>query len=198
MGDRHPLSAFSFSKLTDMNIVVYCSSIDNLPAEWQNAAAAVGQWIGENGAQLVYGGVNSGLMRIVAQATKDAGGKVVGIVPARRRHHASPLNDIKVPTSDLNDRKGVMQMLGDLFVVLPGGYGTLDEFTTSFSYLNFTMQRRPIIVHNADGIFDPILAQLHRMADLKLMQVDCLSIITETHTTDELIAAINALAHDQK
>lgn len=178
-----------------MNIVVYCSSIDNLPAEWQKAATAVGQWIGRHGARLVYGGVNSGLMRTVAQATKDTGGKVVGIVPARRRQHASPLNDVKVPTSDLNDRKGVMQMLGDIFIVLPGGYGTLDEFTTSFSYLNFTMQRRPVIVHNADGIFDPILEQLHRMADLGLMQPDCLSIITETHTPEQLIEALNKHAH---
>lgn len=176
-----------------MKIVVYCSSVDNLPESWQQAAQLTGNWIGTRGYSLVYGGVHSGLMRIVAQSTKDAGGKVVGIVPARRMEMASYLNDVKVPTSDLNDRKGVMQMLGDAYVVLPGGYGTLDEFTTSFSYLNFTRQRRPIIVVNLDGIFSPILAQLSLMADKGLMSPDNLAIITEVRSLDELSEALQNL-----
>ncbi|MCH5221402.1 MAG: TIGR00730 family Rossman fold protein [Muribaculaceae bacterium] len=181
-----------------MKIVVYCSSVDNLPDAWQEATRAVGHWIGQNGAQLIYGGVDSGLMHTVALATKEAGGKVVGIVPARRRALASPLNDEKVPTSDLNERKSIMQMLGDAFVVLPGGYGTLDEFMTSFSYLNFTMQRKPIIIHNADGIFDHVLAHLKLMAERGLMPAECLEILTETHTTDQLVDALNSLINVEK
>lgn len=169
-----------------MRIVVYCSSVDNLPEQWQQAAAEVGAWTASIGACLVYGGVHSGLMHIAAQAAKDGGGEVVGIVPARRLRHASPLNDIKVPTSDLNDRKGVMQMLGDAFIVLPGGYGTLDEFTTSFSYLNFTRQKRPIIIVNLDGIFDPIMSQFALMVERGLMQEHAMSLLTEVKTLEEL------------
>lgn len=174
-----------------MNIVVYCSSVDGLPLLWQQAADSVGRWIGAHKSQLVYGGVDAGLMRIVAKATKDSGGRTVGIVPSRRRECASPLNDVKVPTSDLNDRKGVMQMLGDIFVVLPGGYGTLDEFTTSFSYLNFTCQRRPIIIFNPDGLYDALLQQLQTMVSYGLLKPEALDIITVTDNIEGLMAALD-------
>lgn len=178
-----------------LKVVVYCSSVDNLPDAWRQGAIRTGQWIGRNKAQLVYGGVDSGLMKITAAATKDAGGTVVGIVPARRRNMASPLNDVVVPTSDLNDRKGVMQMLGDIFVVLPGGYGTLDEFTTSFSYLNFTqVSSRPIIIYNASGLFNPLLTQLKVFVDNGLMPAENLDIITVANTPDELVKALDKAA----
>lgn len=173
-----------------MNIVVYCSSADRLPADWQDAAAAVGDWIGSHGACLIYGGVRKGLMQIVAEATHNAGGQVVGVVPARRLSDAYELNDVKVPSNDLNDRKGIMQVLGDVYVVLPGGYGTLDEFAATFSYLNFTRQHRPIIVLNSDGIYDHIIRQYTRMAAVGLMAHSCLELITEVHSVAELTAAL--------
>ncbi len=181
-----------------MNVVVYCSSVDNLPQHWQDAASRLGKWIGSHKTQLVYGGVESGLMKITSTAAKDSGAKIVGVVPARRLDAASPLNDVQVPTSDLNDRKGVMQMLGDIFVVLPGGYGTLDEFTTSFSYLNFTCQKKNIIVVNLDGIFDNILAQLRIMAEKGLMKPEQLAIVTEASSSEEMIAALEESVREIK
>lgn len=176
-----------------MNVAVYCSATPDLPEHWQAGARAVGQWIGRHEAQLIYGGVDAGLMSVVASATKDSGGRVVGVVPGRRRLDASALNDVKVPTSDLNDRKGVMQMLGDIFVVLPGGYGTLDEFTTSFSYLNFTQQKeRPIIVYNADGIFTPVLEQFRLMVRHGLMHAEAMDIIKEVADVDALVVALDS------
>ncbi|MDE6206932.1 MAG: TIGR00730 family Rossman fold protein [Muribaculaceae bacterium] len=175
-----------------LKVAVYCSSFDRLPEHWQEGARITGRWIGHNKGQLIYGGIGSGLMAVVARAAKDSGAEVVGIVPSRLRCRASALNDTLVPASDLNDRKGVMQMLGDVFVVLPGGYGTLDEFTTSFSYLNFTNSRRPIIVYNPDGVFDCILEQFRRSADLGLMKPECLEIISVATTPEQLAAALEA------
>lgn len=175
-----------------MNIAVYCSSAANLPSEWIEAARTVGNWIGRHGASLVYGGVDVGLMRATAEACKIAGGTVVGVVPSRRNPLASHLNDVKVPASDLNDRKGVMQLLADLFVVLPGGYGTLDEFSTSFSYINFTRRRdKRIILHNPDGLYDPLLAQLRMMVDRGLMSADALDILDISRTLPELEGALD-------
>ncbi|MDO4319974.1 MAG: TIGR00730 family Rossman fold protein [Bacteroidales bacterium] len=175
-----------------MNIAVYCSSASDLPAAWTDAAAEVGRWIGRHGASLVYGGVDAGLMRVTAEACKRAGGTIVGVVSSRRIPMASPLNDVKVPASDLNDRKGVMQLLADAFVVLPGGYGTLDEFSTSFSYINFTRRRdKRIILHNPDGLYDHLLAQLHAMVDRGLMSPDALDILDVTDTVAALVAALD-------
>ena len=177
-----------------MHIAVYCSAADNLPRPWQQAAEALGAWIGQHDATLVYGGVDAGLMAVVARAAKEAGAKIAGIVPMRRKNSASPLNDVLVPTSDLNDRKGVMQMLGDAFVVLPGGYGTLDEFTTSFSYLNFTGQDKPIVIFNPDNLFDHLLAQLHVMAERGLMDPAKLEKIHVATDVDTMLTTLeNAL-----
>ncbi len=171
-----------------MKIAVYCSAAENLPAHWQKGAEIVGNWIGKHNAQLVYGGVNAGLMTVTARACKDAGGTVVGVVPQRRSSQASPLNDVRVPTSDLNDRKGVMQLLADAFIVLPGGYGTLDEFATSFSYINFNLHRdKRIIIYNPDGLYDHLLAQLNKFVELKLMDAERLDILRIATSHEQLI-----------
>lgn len=182
-----------------MKIAVYCSSTENLPEVWQRAAWAVGHWIGEHKSQLIYGGVDAGLMRVVAGACKESGGTVVGIVPSRRANMESPFNDLSVPTADLNDRKRVMQLLADTVVVLPGGYGTLDEFATSFAYINFTLQRsKRLILLNSEGIYDPLLAQLQLMIDRGLMNADRMSVMVVANTTEELIQALDNRFNEKK
>lgn len=178
-----------------MRIAVYCSSKDHLPESWREAARITGDTIGNLGATLIYGGVDAGLMAETAKAAKIAGAKIVGIVPHRRFKDASPLNDMQVPTSDLNDRKGTMQLLADFFVVLPGGYGTLDEFSTSFSYINFNdVPTKQIILHNPDGLYDHLLEQLKKMASLGLMNPLSLDVIRVTSTPDELAEVIKTFA----
>lgn len=174
-----------------MNITVYCSSVDGLPQLWQDGARSVGQWIGAHGAQLVYGGIDSGLMHQVADAARRSGATVVGVVPSRKRGAASALNNVTIATEDLSDRKGTMQVLADVFVVLPGGYGTIDELAGAFSYLNFTQQYRPLIIFNPDGVFDHLLAQLRNSCAQGLMHDGRLDIIHEAKTVDALMAALD-------
>lgn len=178
----------------NITIAVYCSAVPDLPEHWQEGARTTGRWIGEHKATLVYGGVDAGLMTTVARATHEAGGRVVGVVPTRRREWASPYNDIVVPTSDLNERKGTMQLLADAFVVLPGGYGTLDEFSTSFSYINFTDQPdKHIVLYNADGLYDPLLEQLRRMVDAGLLRPSALDIVRVVTEPDGIADALDQI-----
>lgn len=175
-----------------MKIAVYCSSMDTLPEKWAAGASVTGRWIADHGAEMVYGGVDAGLMTIAARACKEAGGKVVGVVPWRRADRASELNDVRVSTSDLNERKGVMQLLADAFVVLPGGYGTLDEFATSFSYINFTHHRdKRIILYNPDGLYDNLIEQLHVFVKHGLMDSDRLDILDVVTEPDQIAVALD-------
>jgi len=148
-----------------MNIVVYCASCEQLPRQVRDYAAAVGTWIGSNGHTLVYGGVNAGLMHITAQAVKDAGGRVVGVVPELFLHRADPLCDELLPARDLNDRKSVMIENGDAFVVLPGGLGTIDEWVSTLSQLTVLRDYdKPIVVCDHDGMYGPLVEQLRLTA----------------------------------
>ena len=172
-------------------IAVYCSARENLPQHWTDAAAAVGRWIGDRGATLVYGGVDAGLMTIVANAAKKHGAGVVGVIPARLRGRVCPANDIKLCTGSLDERKRTMDILSDIFVVLPGGYGTLDEFATTFSYLNFTGQSRPIILANLDGIYNPLLAQLEAMLAAGLLDAHALNNLHVCTNIEQIETALN-------
>ena len=178
-----------------MKIAVYCSSAENLPESWVECARVVGRWIASHGAQLVYGGVDAGLMKVTAQACKESGGKTVGVVPQRRMSKKSPLNDMYIPTTDLNERKSIMQLLADAFVVLPGGYGTLDEFATAFSYINFTgQQKKRIIIFNPNGLYDHLLAQLDVMIERGLMSADRLEHIMAVNRVEDIETALDLFA----
>lgn len=153
-----------------MRTAIYCSSKDNVPQAYRDDAATIGQYVAHLGSTLVYGGLDIGMMKVVSRAAKDAGGRVVGIVPIKRKHQINPINDENVLTLDLNDRKAKMELMSDIFVVLPGGYGTLDELVSTFSFLTFTSDRlKPIIILNTDGLYDPTLAQLRLMVERNLM-----------------------------
>lgn len=149
-----------------MNIVVYCSSRDSIATLYKETATGLGQWIGANGATLVYGGINRGLMRIVADSTRLNGGKAVGVVPVEKKANEYPFNDETILAVDLNDRKSKMIELGDVFVVLAGGYGTLDELFATFAFLSFTGdEAKTIIIVNDNNLFNATLQQLTVMAD---------------------------------
>lgn len=144
-----------------LNVAVYCSSRADLGLEYEQTAADAGRIIGQRGHTLVYGGVNAGMMHIAAQAAHDAGARVVGVVPQFFSHRADPLLDQTIITRDLSDRKAAMIAMADVFVALPGGLGTIDEWISTLSALVVAQDRsKPIVVANIGGIFDHMVSQI--------------------------------------
>lgn len=174
-----------------MRIAVYCSSKDDISAAYQRDAELIGRCVADLGCTMVYGGLNLGMMRIAAEAAKAAGGRVVGIVPIKRKDYINLVNDENVLALDLNDRKAKMELMSDIFVVLPGGYGTLDEWISTFSFLTFTSDmHKPIIVLNHGGLYDPTLRQLKLMVDHSLldpMQLDRIKVASDVDECRSMI-----------
>lgn len=181
-----------------LKIAVYCSASENLAPGWIDAARRLGAWIGATGATLVYGGVDAGLMRVVARAASDAGaGSIVGVVPAKRSGMASPFNDVVVPAEDLADRKSVMQLMADVFVVLPGGYGTLDEFLSALAFIRFNgLRDKSIILYNPGGLYDPLLRQFDDLIACGLMDPACLDSVCIVSSSDELIDRLDCITQN--
>ncbi len=153
-----------------MNIAVYCSSKEGLNQSYESAAEIIGGWIGCHQATLVYGGIGLGLMKVIASAVKLRGGRVVGVIPSVRRGCESEDNDENLFASDLNDRKSKMISLGDVFIVLPGGYGTVDELMSTLSSLAYSgVGGKPVLVVNQDGLYDHLLAQIRVLTDRGLI-----------------------------
>lgn len=143
-------------------IGVYLSSKDDLPASYTESARALGRLIGETRRTLVYGGARKGLMEVLAQSVKAAGGRVYGVVPEiiERRNLVSNCIDVCFRCEDLNDRKAIMNRESDLLVALPGGIGTLDEVFTVLAATGIGLRRQPVVFLNIDGCWDSLLAAL--------------------------------------
>lgn len=148
---------------------VYCSSRVDLPEAVTSGARLIASVIGRCGGELVYGGVNAGLMHTVGQGARDSGAKVTGVVPEVFGHRVDPVCHETVSTRDLNERKGRMIEMADVFVVLPGGIGTIDEWISTLSHI-MVQERvdphadKPILVWNHEGMYDGQVRQLAETA----------------------------------
>ena len=110
--------------------------------------------------ELVTGGGKVGLMGVVADATLAAGGRVIGIIPRfleEREVAHRGLTELHVVES-LHERKALMHELSDGFIVLPGGFGTLDELMESITWAQLGLHAKPIGIVNVAGYFDELLA----------------------------------------
>jgi uncharacterized protein (TIGR00730 family) len=144
------------------SVCVYCGSrTGNTPA-FAAVAREVGQWIGHNDGQLVYGGGNNGLMGIVADATLDSGGRVVGVIPkalVEREFAKLDCTELHVVDS-MHERKQMMAQRADAFLALPGGIGTFEELFEVWTWRQLGYHDKPIGLLDAGGYYAPLLAFL--------------------------------------
>ncbi len=182
-----------------MRIAVYCSSREEIDICYKESAQLIGECIGSHAASLIYGGVDKGLMRIVSSAVRQKGGRVVGIVPVARQSVRNMLDDEMIISCDLNDRKAKMLYLSDLFIVLPGGYGTLDEFVSTFTSLAFAQNKtKQIILLNQNHLFDATIAQFHAMIDEGMMEEELLNRVKIATTAHECCLMISQFIKNKR
>lgn len=148
-----------------MNICVYCSSSNAIPAVYIEAARAMGLGMARRGWPLVFGGGSVGLMGMVAATMHEAGGHVIGVIPQGLldREIGYIYADELIVTNTLRERKQIMDDRADAFVALAGGFGTLEELLEIMTLRQLEYHKKPIIIVNTDGYYDPLLAQFERL-----------------------------------
>ena len=141
------------------SVGVYCGSRPGLNPEFAIAAQQVGTWIGQHGGQLVYGGGRGGLMGLVADATLQAGGRVVGVIPkALVEKECAHLDCTELHTVDtMHDRTRMMAERADAFLALPGGIGTFEELFEVWTWRQLGYHDKPIGILNTAGYYDQLL-----------------------------------------
>jgi uncharacterized protein (TIGR00730 family) len=146
-------------------LCVYCGSSKNLESRYYSAAEAVGRSMVAKGWGLVYGGGNVGMMGSLAQAVKDAGGRVVGVIPEfmKERELAYHQADELITVESMRERKRVMEERADAFLALPGGIGTLEELAEIMTLRYINRINKPVVVFNQDGYYDDLLRFFERM-----------------------------------
>ncbi|GAA3097345.1 MULTISPECIES: TIGR00730 family Rossman fold protein [Nonomuraea] len=145
-----------------MNICVFCSAAD-LDDRYTVPAREFAGLLGKGGHTLVWGGSDSGLMKVVADGVQEAGGRLVGVSVEFLAHLARPGADEMVVTRDLAERKAQLLARADAFVIMVGGSGTLDEATEILELKKHGLHAKPVVLLNTAGFYDGLREQFQRM-----------------------------------
>ncbi|MDP3888323.1 TIGR00730 family Rossman fold protein [Hydrogenophaga sp.] len=166
------------------SLCVYCGSRPGSQPEFAEAARAVGEWIGHHGGQLVYGGGCNGLMGTVAQATLEAGGRVIGVIPkalVEKEWANRACTELHV-VETMHERKRLMAEHADAFLALPGGIGTFEEFFEVWTWRQLGYHDKPVGLLNVAGYYDGLMQFLHSTVEQQFMgtwQMDLIRMDTD-------------------
>lgn len=145
------------------SVCVFCGSREGHVPAYGAAADAFGTALGQQGWRLVYGAGDVGLMGRVAKAAQNAGASTFGVIPQHLVNREIGKSDLDsyVVTETMHERKKVMFMNADAFVVLPGGPGSMDEFFEVLTWAQIGLHRKPVLLVNVDGYWDPLVAMIN-------------------------------------
>ncbi len=153
-------------------ICVYCGSGPGTDPAFIEAATALGTAMGRAGIGLVYGGGDRGMMGAVADAVRSNGGAVTGIIPEflLNKERAGINGEGLIVTRDMHERKRKMFDMADAFVAMPGGIGTLEEIVEQMTWAQLGRHKKPILLANVKGFWDPLSALLDHMKKLAFIR----------------------------
>ncbi len=172
------------------NICVFCGSSTGNRPEYRENAEKLGRLLAQNDCQLIYGGGKLGLMGRIAQSVLDAGGKVTGVIPEfmMPREVAHEGLTQMIITESMHSRKAEMARRSDGFVVMPGGFGTLDEMAEILTWNQLGIIQKPVVLLNTKAYFKPLISMIdHMKSEGFLRNSAALHIVS---TPDEVIPAI--------
>ncbi len=173
-------------------VCVFCGSSLGANPAFAAAAQRLGTSLARRGVGLVYGGASVGLMGVVADAALAAGGRATGVITESLAGHEiahSALNDLHIVTT-MHERKALMSELSDAFVMLPGGFGTSEEFMESVTWTQLRIHDKRCGILNVDGFFDELLAFLGTAVDQGFIRARQLEGLVVSDDIDELLDAI--------
>lgn len=148
-------------------VVVFCGSSEGNEREFLKDAYILGKTLAEHKIDLIYGGAKIGVMGKVAEGALEHGGKVIGIIPEflklKEVFHEG-LSQLIV-TQNMHERKLLMHEKSDGILMLPGGFGTLEEFFEMLTWSQLGLHPYPIAILNTNGFYDELLQMLQKMVE---------------------------------
>ncbi|WP_333773030.1 TIGR00730 family Rossman fold protein [Streptomyces sp. IBSBF 3136] len=169
-----------------MNICVFLSAAD-LDDRYTRPAREFGELIGKAGHTLVWGGSDTGLMKVVADGVHEAGGRLVGVSVEFLANKARPGADEMIVAADLAERKKLLLEKADAVVIMVGGTGTLDEATEILELKKHGRTEKPVVLLNTAGFYDGLAEQFRRMEEEGFLPRPLVELI---HVAEEPAAAL--------
>ncbi len=175
-------------------LCVYCGSSSRGRESHKVAAMRLGKLMAHAGIRLIFGGGQVGLMGITAQAVLSEGGEVTGIIPKFLDEVEVGLKGCTelIITPDMHTRKQKMAELADAFVVLPGGFGTLDETFEILTWKQLGLHDKPVVIVDLDGYWSPLNAVFERLIGEHYARPDNRALYRFVDSVEEILPALDA------
>lgn len=147
------------------SLAVFCGSKDGKDPVFIEQAGQLGKLLAENNIQLIYGGGSAGIMGVIADAVMANGGEVKGVIPKLLLEWEVQHRGITelIICDDMHERKKTIYSLCDAAMVLPGGFGTLDELFEILTWNQLTIHDKQIFLLNSGGFYNDLIAHIERM-----------------------------------
>ncbi|MBI1226789.1 MAG: TIGR00730 family Rossman fold protein [Bacteroidetes bacterium] len=171
------------------SIAVFCGSSSGNDPIFSAAAIEIGQTFAAQNIQTIYGAGNIGLMGILADAALAAGGKVLGVIPdflKKKEVCHTGLTELIV-TKTMHERKQIMAERSDGFLILPGGFGTLDEFFEILTWRQLRLHKKPIGLLDIGGYYQHLLAHVQLMFQKGLLKEANMALFEVADNLPELL-----------
>jgi len=175
-----------------MRVTVFAGSSMGRQPGYADLAVALGRDLALAGIGVVYGGSSVGLMGLMADAAMAVGGEVIGVIPqvlVEAEVAADRLTRLEV-VSSLHQRKARMAELGDAFVALPGGLGTLEELTEALTWRQLGLHNKPVVLLDVNGFWTPLLALLDAQVGAGFVPPASRAAIQRATSPAQLLAAL--------
>ncbi|MCQ2449988.1 MAG: TIGR00730 family Rossman fold protein [Clostridia bacterium] len=162
-----------------MNICIYGSASDEIDPSFIRAGEALGEAIAKSGHGIVFGGGARGMMGAVARGVARFDGTICGIAPRFFNVDGVLFDNCTemVYTADMHERKKLLEDRSDAFIVTPGGIGTYDELFETLCLRQLEQHKKPILLFNVNGYFDPLMAMLKMTAKKAFMSDKCMDLL---------------------
>lgn len=175
-------------------IGVFCGSSLGAKTAYRDAARILGLYLAEKGIDLVYGGANVGLMKVLADTLLEKGGRVIGVMPRmlveKEVAHLN-LTEMHIVES-MSERKNLIMKLSDSFIAMPGGFGTLDELAEVITCNQLRLSDKPIGILNVLGYFDPLVRFFDHGVDEGFLRVEHRMNLIVEHGVEALMKRMEA------
>jgi len=171
------------------SLAVFCGSKNGIHEKYADHAQDLGRLMAENNIEMIYGGGSTGLMGIVADAVMQNNGRVTGIIPhilVEWEHQHRQITELII-ADDMHERKKKMYELCTAAIILPGGFGTLDELFEMLTWNQLAIHDKKIFVLNSEGFFDLLLAHIDKLEKQGFLYESAKERITVLRDPSELI-----------
>ncbi|MEW4487073.1 TIGR00730 family Rossman fold protein [Thalassoglobus sp. JC818] len=174
------------------SVCVFCGSRTGRNPLYSSTAAELGKRLAKSGRTLVFGGGHIGLMGVVANATLEHGGSVIGVIPEslQQKELAHPgVQDMRIVDS-MHTRKAMMAEEADAFIALPGGLGTFEELCEILTWAQLGFHRKPVALLNVNGYYDHLIQMIDHGISEGFMSDNHRKLVAVVESIDEFFTLL--------